>query len=211
MTRASTDQRADFERLEAQFRALRAEQERAIRELERLRKASKKTVAPLSKRSVIGRLLKAALNGDLESVNRLLAAGADVNARGASGESALLLAVQAEQNHEVVRCLLEGGADPNLADEDGNTPLILAVNDEDLPIVRELVAKGAALDARNADGDTPLTNAAAWGSTLVVKYLISRGADPNLRDGEGVSPAELARQQGHDAIAELIDKASSSS
>lgn len=53
--------------------------------------------------------MSAATRGDAETVKLLLAAGADVNARIASGQTALTYA--REENHpEIIRLLQEAGA-----------------------------------------------------------------------------------------------------
>ena len=58
-------------------------------------------------------LFVAALRGDLEKVQLLLEAGADVNAAKADGATALFVAAENSRNSEVVRLLLEAGADMN--------------------------------------------------------------------------------------------------
>ncbi len=118
----------------------------------------------------------------------------------------MLLAAYKPRNLPVVRELLRRGADPNLSDNEGNTALLVSVRDDELDVVRELVRRRANVNARSQAGDTPLTNAAAWGSYAVSKYLLKSGADPNLADGEEISAAELARQQGHAKIAQMIER-----
>ncbi|MRV75349.1 hypothetical protein GJ700_26890 [Duganella sp. FT92W] len=54
--------------------------------------------------------------GDLESVKVLVAAGADVNAKGDQGATPLFNAVMGE-NPEVVSFLLESNADPNIPND----------------------------------------------------------------------------------------------
>src|SRR6266540_6887564 len=57
-------------------------------------------------------LMRAAESGDLKEVQTLLDRGADVNAQGAAGHTALTLAAVAG-HMEIVRALLKAGADPN--------------------------------------------------------------------------------------------------
>lgn len=56
----------------------------------------------------------AARAGQLEAVDALLAAGADVDARSANGQTALFAAVVSDQPPEIVSALLAAGADPTV-------------------------------------------------------------------------------------------------
>ena len=55
-----------------------------------------------------------------ETANELIQAGADVNARGPDGETALMCAAQSGQV-QIVRALLQAGADITLKDKNGRT------------------------------------------------------------------------------------------
>ena len=145
--------------------------------------------------------------GDSQLVRESLRAGASPNGRNKDGEPLLLLAVSRPNNVAVVRELLKAGAEVDLRDRSGNTALISCVRDEELSAVKELVLAGADLNARNDDGDTPLTNAACWGSAKVVRLLLASGADPDVRDGAGLSAMQLAQQQGHRAVGEILRRA----
>jgi ankyrin repeat protein len=71
-------------------------------------------------------LMKAALNGHTEAVERLILAGADVNQRDKGGYSSLMLA--ASNNHpEIIELLIKAGADINQVEQTkGWTALIWA-------------------------------------------------------------------------------------
>jgi uncharacterized protein len=71
------------------------------------------------------RLLAAAASGQVSAVQAALAEGANINARDATGRSALHIAVLA-RHLQVVRALLGAGADRSIADASGATPLQLA-------------------------------------------------------------------------------------
>ena len=68
------------------------------------------------------RLHWAARNGDLKSVQSLIAAGCNVDARDADGRTALHLAVAGKHSAAMI-ALLEAGADPRRADRAGKTPM----------------------------------------------------------------------------------------
>ena len=70
-------------------------------------------------------LFEAVAAGRIEEVERLIGAGAAVNARNEDAET--LLYVAAEKGHaEIVRFLLDRGAEVNRANRDGERPLFWA-------------------------------------------------------------------------------------
>ncbi|MCP3978617.1 MAG: PQQ-binding-like beta-propeller repeat protein [bacterium] len=88
-------------------------------------------------------LRDAARAGDRATVERLVEAGADVNAKTSYGATALSYA--ADKGHvEIVRFLLERGADVNATDSFYNaTPVLWASFNEHVEIVELLLSKGA--------------------------------------------------------------------
>jgi hypothetical protein len=71
-------------------------------------------------------LMHAAIAGQFEVVERLLAAGADPNHHSKSGGTALMAAVQSQRNRsEIVRALLSHNANPNVKNSKGQTALDL--------------------------------------------------------------------------------------
>jgi uncharacterized protein len=65
-----------------------------------------------------------------------------INARDASGRTALLLAVL-HRHEAIARALLERGADPNIAAADGRAPLAVARDQNEGPVVEALLQAGA--------------------------------------------------------------------
>lgn len=94
---------------------------------------------------------------ELETFQRILDLGADVNAVDNRQMSALHLAAQANQT-EMVRILSERGANVDAEDFEGNTPLALAaqVKDVDVRLIRELFDRGANPRHKNRSGTTPI-------------------------------------------------------
>jgi Ankyrin repeats (3 copies) len=87
-------------------------------------------------------LRQAAETGDAPKLQQLLDKQPDVDARDASGRTALLLAALHGQAH-AVDVLLAHGADPNAADANGNTPLKAAIEGHQPAIAAALQRAGA--------------------------------------------------------------------
>ncbi len=88
-------------------------------------------------------LLRAAELGDAGILRLLIRAGADVNARGSRGQSALHNAAERHAMPAVL-LLLEWGADPNAANDEGTTALHIAAERDDESLMRILLEQGAA-------------------------------------------------------------------
>ncbi|MEV4875596.1 ankyrin repeat domain-containing protein [Streptomyces cyaneofuscatus] len=130
---------------------------------------------------VTDRLARAAGDGDTAAVARLLRGGAEVNALGGDGRSALDLAVHAG-HVEVVRLLLGAGADPRQkAGAYGEvTPLCLAAMYGYVAVAELLLDAGAATGAQGRLNSPPLVLAATAmerGHPQMVDLLLRRGAD----------------------------------
>lgn len=65
--------------------------------------------------------------GELESLERLLQAGADPDPRDQRGSTALMFSVMYDMK-KVTKLLLKYGADINLRSAQGETPLIMAIS-----------------------------------------------------------------------------------
>ena len=103
-----------------------------------------------------GELRAAASQGNLAEVERLLKAGADLNAKDKSGTTPLHLAAAKNSTPAVLEVLLKAGADVNAKGKDGETPLHSAAGFNPTPAVLEVLLKaGADPRAIDSDGKTP--------------------------------------------------------
>lgn len=157
-------------------------------------------------------LLFAARHGRMENARLLLDAGADVNEKAPSGESALVLASFSDQG-EFAAFLLELGAYPASADA-GYTALHTAVLRGDPALVRALCAHGADPNSRVTKGSrqqrnlnyyglsgtlagaTPFWLAAKYAETEIMRSLAACGADPWLSPNDGTTPLLAAAGDG---------------
>jgi hypothetical protein len=101
-----------------------------------------------------------------------------------------------------VQAQLAAGAPLDGRDDQGRTALHWAVVAGDGEVVASLLAAGADVELTDASGRTALHNAAFWGFEDIARALVSAGASTDRTDDSDQTPADLARQQGHAALAE---------
>ena len=145
----------------------------------------------------------AALEGHSDIARRLLAGGAQVNARGLREETPLHMAMY-DAHLEVAEVLLASQADVNAQNADGQTPLHLAARKGHRALVLFLLDHGADVDAKDRQDATPLHAAAAAGHKEVIEVLLSRNADLLALDKAGRTPKAIAAEQQQGQIAELL-------
>ena len=148
-------------------------------------------------------LHRAVFDGDKARVERLVAQGDDINARGRTGGTPLHDAAF-KGNLPVVELLLAHGAKINAKNQDGRTPLHRAAFAGRRDVAETLIRHGAKVGARNAEGRTPLHRAAFKGHVDVAELLIDRGADVNARTKDGSTPLHRAAVGGHWAAAKRL-------
>lgn len=118
----------------------------------------------------------AAARGDLPTLQKLIAARAEVNARDAYGRTPLQVATYARQA-EVIRALAQAGADLNLLENDRYDAVTIAAVADDEATLRLLLALGASAKQITSRYDgTALIAAAHLGHDGVVRQLIAAGA-----------------------------------
>lgn len=146
----------------------------------------------------------AARAGDLERVDQLIAAGADVNRSEPDGTTALLWAAY-QSDAEMVTKLLQAGADPNAANSFGVTPLIQASRTGDAPVIEALLAGGADVAVSHPTGETPLMAASRSGHVDAVSMLLAHGSDPNATESlEDQTALMWAAAEGHLDVVDVL-------
>ena len=117
-------------------------------------------------------LLAAAAAGDVAAITSALDAGANVDARDATGRTALLAATIAGRT-DAVRTLVEAGADVDLQDDRQDNPFLYAGAEGMLDILRLVNEAGADPTLTNRFGGTALIPASERGHVAVVRYLLN--------------------------------------
>ena len=136
---------------------------------------------------LVDALTRAAYEGDLDGVTRLLESGTDPN----SG-SALMVAA-GRGWHSLTEKLLEAGADPNAVDSEGITPLWAAIHSRSAPTLAALLRHGASKELLSAPGPrTPLMHATIAHFKQGVLLLLESGAEINASSVSGETALSLA-------------------
>jgi ankyrin repeat protein len=152
----------------------------------------------------------AAKNGDTDEVAALLSMDSRLTrTHDSDGWTPLHLA--AHYGHaDIVSIMLHNNAPVDIRSTNtmANTPLHAALAGRRNDVSKMLIEAGADVNARQHGGWVPLHAAAANGDREMVELLIARGADRAAINDAGVSAAALARERGHAALADSLDRRS---
>lgn len=132
-------------------------------------------------------LMEAAIHGSVESLNALLRAKADIEARDQDGWTALMYAALNGEKRIVTR-LLEMRAAVDSVNNEGDTALALAAKAGHTDIVKNLLRHHARPDTVNKTNSTPLIYAAIAHHVDVIPVLLEAGAKPNVINYQALIP-----------------------
>jgi len=153
--------------------------------------------------TLVSRLLEAAQAGDTADVQRLLAQGADINARGPYGNTPLMSAALTGHT-DTLRLLLDKGANANAKGTTGRTALMEAAVEGYTEAVKILLEKGADVNAKDEGGWTALFWAAFSQRRDVARVLLEKGADANARNKYDDTPLIRAAYAGDTDTVKLL-------
>lgn len=136
---------------------------------------------------------------DTELFNRLIDAGADINAQDKNGLSPLAAAL-ANDRYVFANKLLDLGADPNLKDASGKNALLSMRSTTPSDLVRRLLDLGADPNVSANNHATPLSIALQNRRVDVAEMYLATGANVNKPDHYGNTPLMIAAQQNIKAV-----------
>ena len=152
-------------------------------------------------------LFEAVEKGDVEELKKLIAKGADVDAKNQEGWPLLVLAAK-EGHADIVRILIKNRAQINVRDDEwGLTPLHIAAHQGHVDVVKVLIDAGmhsARLNAHARWGHTPLEYAASRGHKDVVELLLAKGADIEAADDWNNTALLQSTANNHLEIVKLL-------
>ncbi len=162
-------------------------------------------------------------SGTGDAVARLLAAGAEVNARARDGRTPLVVAIASKKTGaklkgdeaRVFSALLSAEVDANVKTASKTTPLHLFARVGEAELIRQAVERGAPLEARSKHGWTALHVACARADPAAASALLTAGADRDAgtrrarslkkrKFPAGTTPRAIAESLGHDEVAALL-------
>lgn len=151
-------------------------------------------------------LAEAAADGRTDELEKLVSKGADVNAQGVDGMTALYWAM-AHSSKKGVNWLLTHRANPNVIfTRDGTSATSLAAMQEDSWFLIQVLLHGGDANIRNPLNEhTPIFDALAANLDLNVRTLIGVGADMNTYDHLGLTPlVEAAANQRYELVYDML-------
>lgn len=136
-------------------------------------------------------LIVSAMAGNIETLKKNLADGADVNARNRNGASAVSLALR--YGHiAAAKLLLERGAEVRSHDEEGWTALHQAIRRADLETINYIISRGADIKALNKKGSNVVSIAASFERKDLVEFFHSKGVGLDEANLCGWAPLHIA-------------------
>lgn len=137
-------------------------------------------------------------------IDTLVKYGADVNARGLNGATALLIASELGDLN-VIKILVEQyKAEPSI-DKEGKSPLhyaCLAKNNKALGYLVQMLKKD--INAQDKLGNTPLYYATVSKNKEAVALLLKAGANANIANQEKQTPITYANNMNYENLSALM-------
>nr|XP_055187923.1 ankyrin repeat domain-containing protein 26-like [Nyctereutes procyonoides] len=144
----------------------------------------------------------ACANGHVDIVKLLIDRKCQLNLRDGENTTALMKAVQS-QEEACVDILLKHGANPDVKDNKGNTALHYAAFGENVTIAQKVLLRKGNVEIKNKDGLTPLLVAVNEKKEKMVAFLVEE-ANINAVDYAKRSALHLACANGREDMVKLL-------
>ena len=154
-------------------------------------------------------LMMASFGGHTATVQVLVDASADTEAKDKYGFTALICASQ-KGHTATVQILLDAGANKEAKDNDGFAVLMRASAGGRTATVEVLVAAGSDKDSKSKNGRIALIWASHCGHTAIVQVLLGAGADTDAKNINGNTALMMASRMGETETVMLLLEAGSS-
>jgi hypothetical protein len=126
------------------------------------------------------------MSANKSTIQTLIDVGINLDAQTRDGSTALMIAIE-HQNNDIVTLLLDAGANPTIQDSHGNSALLDVLTYDKDNLVKRLLEEGANPNLANRSGTTAIMMAGLTNKD-VVQALLDAGADVNVIDAWGKSP-----------------------
>ncbi|MFA7431313.1 MAG: ankyrin repeat domain-containing protein [Rhodospirillaceae bacterium] len=148
----------------------------------------------------------ALINGDNDTLRRMLLSGTDPNSRDTNRQPLIILAARNGLGTGM-DLLLDNRARVDELDPFGNTALMWTADRGHADMTARLLAAGARPNLQNNQGVTALMRAAKEGHGKIVELLLAAGADPKATDYTGRGPLSWAREGRSRAVVRTLEAA----
>lgn len=132
-------------------------------------------------------IIKAAGDGDINTVQRLLAEGQNINEADSNGATPLMYAIWGGKV-DLAKYLIESGADIKAKDSRGYDAFSYAIDYKQIEIIKRLLDKGVNINSTDSSGKKALARAVSYKNYELINTLIDKGADIESKDSSGRTP-----------------------
>lgn len=137
-----------------------------------------------------------------ESLERMIKAGANMNAKDDNGDTAFLLLSGGHAETDELKLFISHGADVNTSHSKyGWTPLMQTFSQKNAEL---LIKSGAKVNAKDKQNMTPLIHGALNGATGKCRVLLENGAKMEEKDRNGKTALMWAAERGYAEICVLL-------
>ena len=149
-------------------------------------------------------ILVAARQGDIETIETLLAAGVYIDVQDQFRQTTPLIAAAQHGEAHTVWYLLRKGASANSTDIAERSAVMYAARYAGAGMIQDLIDFGADANIVDIRGMTPLMVAAAFGCCDSVESLLAAGADVNASCKGGFCAYDYAVASGNEKVSDLL-------